>query len=238
MKGVRSMVFAGLAVLALYCVVRILAPTRPPATPTQSQTTRGRRETRLPRPRPTARPVEPRVPTGPAHPRGLPDEPAAPTAGAAEAGPAVREAQAETATPLASAGEAAATTATAAQAEASPATGSGPVPQAGKPPIQDPLARAALSLVGVDPDAELYWYEAINDPALPAQERQDLIEDLNEDGLSDPQNPTLDDLPLILSRIALIEEVFWDAMDDVNADAFLEAYKDLVDLADRAMGNG
>jgi hypothetical protein len=238
MKGVRSMLFAGLAVLALYCVVRILAPTRPPATPTPSQTTRGRRENRLPRPRPTARPVRSWVPTRLARPQGLPDEPAPPAASAAEAEPAGRELQAETATPLAPAGEAAATTTTAPQAKATPAGGTGQVPQAGKPPIQDPLARAALSLVGVDPDAELYWYEAINDPALGAQERQDLIEDLNEDGLSDPQNPTLDDLPLILSRIALIEEVFWDAMDDVNADAFLEAYKDLVDLADRAMGNG
>ena len=69
-------------------------------------------------------------------------------------------------------------------------------------------------------------------------ERQDLIEDLNEDGLSDPHNPTADDLPLILSRIQIIEEVVWDAMDEVNADAFLEAYKDLVNLAFQAMENG
>jgi len=108
----------------------------------------------------------------------------------------------------------------------------------GKPPIQDPIARAALSYVGADPEAELYWYQAINDPSLGPQERQDLIEDLNEDGLSDPHNPTADDLPLILNRIQIIEEVVWDAMDEVNADAFLEAYKDLVNLAFQAMDNG
>ena len=34
-----------------------------------------------------------------------------------------------------------------------------------------------------DEGAEAYWYEAINDPSLSAHERQDLIEDLNEEGI-------------------------------------------------------
>ncbi len=97
-------------------------------------------------------------------------------------------------------------------------------------PVQDPLARAALSLVGADSDAETYWDMAINDPSLSAHERQDLIEDLNEDGFPDPEHPTVDDLPLIVSRIFLIEELAPDAMDKVNWDAFLEAHKDLVNM--------
>src|ERR1051325_1611946 len=105
-----------------------------------------------------------------------------------------------------------------------------------KDPLQDPLARDALALVGADPDAELYWFAAINDLSLPANERQDLIEDLNEEGLPDPKNPTIDDLPLILNRLALIEAVGPDAADQVNADAFAEAYKDLLNLAQVAMG--
>ncbi|MHA3771516.1 hypothetical protein ACXR0O_08265 [Verrucomicrobiota bacterium sgz303538] len=104
----------------------------------------------------------------------------------------------------------------------------------GKPPIQDPTARIALSSVGVDPDAEEYWVEAINDPSLSAHERQDLIEDLNEDGLSDPKHPSPEDLPLILNRLQLIEELAPDAMDQVNWDAFKEAYKDLMNLWSRA----
>lgn len=100
----------------------------------------------------------------------------------------------------------------------------------------DPVARAALSMVGADPEADEYWLAAINDPSLPAEERQDLIEDLNEDGLSDPQHPTADDLPLILNRLQLIEAVKDDAMDEVNADAFLEAYNDLLNLARVASG--
>jgi len=100
-------------------------------------------------------------------------------------------------------------------------------PKHEKPPIQDPDARAALSLVGADPEAEQYWMAAINDPTLPAEERKDLIEDLNEDGLSDPKHPGPQDVPLIVSRIQLIEELAPNSMDPVNAKAFAEAYKDL-----------
>ena len=111
-------------------------------------------------------------------------------------------------------------------------------PRSPKEPVKDPVAREALSFVGADPRAEEYWFAAINDPGLSAHERKDLIEDLNEDGLPDPKHPTADDLPLIVSRIRLIEAVGMDAMDKVNADAFQEAYKDLVNLAHVAMGGG
>jgi len=104
-------------------------------------------------------------------------------------------------------------------------------PKKAKPPIQDPDARDALSLVGADPVAEAYWVAAINNPNLPADERKNLIEDLNEDGLSDPHHPGPQDMPLILSRIQLIEELAPNSMDQVNTDAFAEAYKDLVNLA-------
>jgi hypothetical protein len=110
-----------------------------------------------------------------------------------------------------------------------------PAQPRGKEPLQDPLARAALARVGLDPDAESYWYAAINNPNLPAAERSDLIEDLNEEGLANPRNPTPDDMPVILNRIKMIETVAPDAMDKVNADAFQEAYKDLVNLAAKAI---
>jgi hypothetical protein len=100
----------------------------------------------------------------------------------------------------------------------------------------DPDARSALKRVGADPDAERYWIQAINNPFLPPEERQDLIEDLNEDGLSDPKNPGAGDLPLITSRLRLIEELMPKAMDRVNADAFQEAHKDLVKMQARLAG--
>ena len=230
MKSMRSIAFGALVVVALFCVVRILLPGRqapPPAGPPSTGVQRG---TRTVPPRPNVRSVEPRVATGPTRQRSSFDERPAPPTSTPQAEPVKSETQTAAGTN-----------------EKKAASAQGKVPQGagaalgarpGKPPIQDPMARAALSYVGADPEAELYWYQAINDPALPAQERQDLIEDLNEDGLSDPHNPTADDLPLILNRIQIIEEVVWDAMDEVNADAFLEAYKDLVNLAFQAMGNG
>lgn len=96
--------------------------------------------------------------------------------------------------------------------------------------IQDPDAREALSFVGMDRDAEAYWIQAINNPDLPDDERKNLIEDLNEDGLSDPQNPAPEDMPLVLYRLRLIEALAPYAMDQVNFDAFMEAHKDLVNM--------
>ena len=109
-------------------------------------------------------------------------------------------------------------------------------PGTGKPPARNPEARDALSRVGFDPAAEAVWLRAINDPNLPSEERKDLIEDLNEDGFPDPRNLTEADLPLILSRIALIEDLGPGAMDEVNDAAFREAYKDLVNMYLRLAG--
>ena len=103
-------------------------------------------------------------------------------------------------------------------------------------PAERPLARQALALVGADPVAESFWVEAINDPTRTRNERKDLIEDLNEEGFDDPKNLTLDDLPLIESRIALIEQLAPEAMDEVNLAAFAEAYKDLVKMYARVAG--
>lgn len=99
--------------------------------------------------------------------------------------------------------------------------------------LKDPQAREALIYAGADPKATEIWAVAINNPDLPANERKDLIEDLNEEGFADPKNLTAEDLPLILSRIELIEMMAPTAMDQVNADAFQEAHKDLVNMRDR-----
>ncbi len=101
------------------------------------------------------------------------------------------------------------------------------------PVVSVQVARLALGFVGSDPQAEEVWYGAINDPNMPADARKDLIEDLNEEGFANPRQITEDDLPLIYSRISLIEQVAPDAMDEVNAAAFAEAYKDLLNMAAR-----
>jgi hypothetical protein len=106
-----------------------------------------------------------------------------------------------------------------------------------KPPLQDPVARAAMIFVGADPDAEAYWLDAIFDSSLPEKEREDLMEDLNEEGLSDHKHPGPEDLPLIINRLALIEQIAPDA-DEFMLPHLWEAYKDLANLAYVTQGEG
>jgi hypothetical protein len=215
MKGTRALIFAALAVVILCGMAGLMVAERKMARDAASQAARlGPAE--VPQPRTEAgSSVAPAVAPAEAvaeRPSATPEEPPRPE-------PVKPSSQLKGNTRNASA---------AAKKGATPA----------KEPLKDPAARAALAFVGVDPVAGAYWYEAINDPSLSAHERSDLIEDLNEDGLSDPKRPTEDDLPLIVSRLMIIEQVGPDAMDTVNADAFQEAYKDLVNLAAVAMGGG
>lgn len=101
------------------------------------------------------------------------------------------------------------------------------------PRAKERRARVALSMIGYDPDADEVWIRLINDPDVSAEARHDLIEDLNEDGFADPDNPTLDELPMIEYRLELIEDLLPYAMDQVNEDAFKEARKDLVNMVNR-----
>ena len=81
----------------------------------------------------------------------------------------------------------------------------------------------------------MVWIAAINDPSLPSDVRSNLIEDLNEEGFPDHRNITSDDLPLIVNRMILIEGLLFEAMDEANFDAFLEAYKDLENMYSRIL---
>ena len=54
---------------------------------------------------------------------------------------------------------------------------------------------------------------------------------MNEEGYEDPKNLTVADLPLIVRRIQLTENLAPQAADEVNAAAFAEAYKDLMNMA-------
>ena len=116
-----------------------------------------------------------------------------------------------------------------------------PRPQQAAPqeigPVDESTARLALAQVGIDPQAEAVWTQAINDPSLPDNARKNLIEDLNETGFADPRNLTANDLPVIENRIAIIEQLGPDAIDDTNYAAFQEAYKDLLNMRARLTNN-
>lgn len=109
-----------------------------------------------------------------------------------------------------------------------------PTSKGSKPALQNPAARVALSLVGAELTAEMVWTQAINDPKLPKHERQDLIEDLNEVGYTNLQRPTPADLELIKARVEIIDRLASEALDKTNADAFMEARKDLTQMLVKA----
>src|SRR3954469_10548425 len=104
-----------------------------------------------------------------------------------------------------------------------------------KEPLHDPDAREALALVGVDPEAERYWLNAIYDTSLPDNEREDLMEDLNEVGFADPKNLSADDLPLIATRLEIIEQIAQGA-DPFMSEHLGEAYKDLWNMYGKVAG--
>src|SRR6185503_18098440 len=92
----------------------------------------------------------------------------------------------------------------------------------------------ALNFVGADAQADAFYQQAINDPALTKNHRKNLIEDLNQDGFSDRKNFSARDLALIQNRLALIEQLAPNVTDPVNLAAMKEAYKDLIAMRDRA----
>jgi hypothetical protein len=100
---------------------------------------------------------------------------------------------------------------------------------------REPLARLALEFVGKNESAEELYRAAINDPALSAGARKNLIEDLNQTGFADPKHPTLADLPLVQKRLALIEQLAPLAGDRTNAAALVEARKDLLNMRDKLL---
>jgi hypothetical protein len=119
-------------------------------------------------------------------------------------------------------------------AAAPPADGAEPAAQ--EPIVTESLARNAMLLVGKDPVAEAIWLRAINDPDMPKNARVDLIEDIADEGFSNPM--TKADLPLVEARLRLIERLTPLAMDEVNRVSFGEAYKDLIATLARLRGAG
>jgi hypothetical protein len=99
------------------------------------------------------------------------------------------------------------------------------------PVFKEQLGRYALSYVGADPMADEVWTWLVYDTSLPDKVREDLMEDLNENGFSDGngRRATMDDLPLIESRLALLEEHLAGA-DEFMLVHLAEAYKDLANM--------
>ena len=102
---------------------------------------------------------------------------------------------------------------------------------------KEPLARLALAFVGANPQAGELFHTAVLDGALTPDARRNLIEDLNQDGLSSKKNPSPEDLALVTARYRLTQTYL--QQDYVQGDrmllaAFKEADKDLLKILQRA----
>jgi hypothetical protein len=102
---------------------------------------------------------------------------------------------------------------------------------------KEAIARVALNYVGVSDQALELYHTATLDPQLKSDQRRNLIEDLNQDGLSDRRNPTPEDLKVIANRYALTQSYLQEDYvknNKVLNDAFHEANKDLFNMLERA----
>lgn len=102
---------------------------------------------------------------------------------------------------------------------------------------KEPLARVALTYVGANDQALELYHAAVLDPALKPEQRRELVEDLNTDGLSNKKNPSATDLEIIAKRYALTQAYLqqdYVQNDKVLNAAFREADKDLRNLLQKA----
>ena len=98
-----------------------------------------------------------------------------------------------------------------------------PAQQNVQPVIDPQQAYIASALVGISEEAFNYWHAAINSFSFSANDRQRLILNLAVAGFDDP--PTEDDLPLILSRIQILQHVSQEPIIEGNGAAIAETYE-------------
>ncbi len=102
---------------------------------------------------------------------------------------------------------------------------------------KEALGRVALNYVGASDQALELYHKATLDPQLKPDQRRELVEDLNQDGLSNKRNPTAEDLKIIANRYALtqayLQQDYVQNDKTLNA-AFLEANKDLANILESA----
>ncbi len=107
---------------------------------------------------------------------------------------------------------------------------------------KEAIGRVGLTYVGSPNDqandqAVQLFHTAINDTSLAPDQRRNLIEDLNRDGLTNERNPTPDDLKTISNRYVLAQTYLQQTYvqnDPVASAAFQEALKDLTQMLQRA----
>jgi hypothetical protein len=88
------------------------------------------------------------------------------------------------------------------------------------------LAQVALDTAGTDPMADRFFYAAMGDTSLPADNRRNLAEDLADHG-TNPKNPSAQDIQVMQKRLALLEQLRGEATEPLVIAGINEAQKDL-----------
>jgi len=106
-----------------------------------------------------------------------------------------------------------------------------------EPDSKESLARLALAYVGANDQAVELFHDAVLDPTLKPDQTRNLIEDLNQDGLSNRKNLSPADLDIVAKRYTLtqayLQQDYVINNKTLNA-AFREADKDLANMLQRA----
>jgi hypothetical protein len=181
----RSLVIGVLAIALVCGVAWVLEPKGPRAQQDPAGPAVVRHTEKSPRHKSASHKIEARMARVPGQSQPVAQESAAPAPGMSRPQPVEPQTEASQTEP------------TVAQAEAvTPTTPQTPQDTlVADETIQNALAQPALAYVGSDPDSEMSWDEAINDPNLSIQGVQGMMEDMNEDGLSDQEDPATNSQP-------------------------------------------
>ncbi len=88
------------------------------------------------------------------------------------------------------------------------------------------LAQVALDTAGTDPMADRFFYAAMGDTSLPADNRRNLAEDFADHG-TNPKNPSAQDVQVMQKRLALLEQLRAETTEPLVIAGINEAQKDL-----------
>ncbi len=88
------------------------------------------------------------------------------------------------------------------------------------------LAQVALETAGTNPMADNFFYAAMGDASLPADNRKNLAEDFADHG-TNPNNPSPHDIEVMQKRLAVLDQLLTEVTEPLVIAGINEAQKDL-----------
>ncbi len=88
------------------------------------------------------------------------------------------------------------------------------------------LVQVALDTAGTDPKADQFFYAAMGDTSLPADNRNNLAQDFADHG-TNPKNPSAQDVQVMQKRLAMLQQLQGETTDPTVLAGIMEGQKDL-----------